>query len=33
MQIALNAYGLNPLVGAAFADHGEQQFHKAVAAG
>jgi hypothetical protein len=33
MQIALNAYGLNPLVAAAFADHGEQQFHKAVAAG
>ena len=32
MQIALNAYGLNPLVAAAFTDHGEQQVQKAVAA-
>jgi hypothetical protein len=33
MQIALNAFGLNPLIAAAFAGHSEQQFDKAVAAG
>jgi hypothetical protein len=33
MQIALSAFGLNPLVSAAFAEHGEQQFRRAVAAG
>jgi hypothetical protein len=33
MQIALNAFGLNPLVAAAFAEHGEQQFRQAAAAG
>jgi AMP-binding enzyme len=33
MQIALGAFGLNPLVAAAFAEHGEQQFRQAAAAG
>jgi hypothetical protein len=33
MQIALSAFGLNPLVAAAFAEHGEQQFRQAAAAG
>jgi hypothetical protein len=33
MQIALSAFGLNPLVATAFAEHGEQQFRQAAAAG
>jgi hypothetical protein len=33
MQVALNAFGLNPLVAAAFTEHGEQQLVKAAAAG
>jgi AMP-binding enzyme len=33
MQIALNAFGLNPLVAAAFAEPGEQKFLQAAAAG
>ena len=33
MQIALNAFGLNPLIAAAFAEHGEQKLLQAAAAG
>jgi hypothetical protein len=33
MQIALSAFGINPLVAAAFAEHGEQQLPKTAAAG
>jgi len=33
MRLALSAYGLNPLIAAAFADPGEQEEHKAAAAG
>jgi hypothetical protein len=33
MRLALSAYGLNPLIAAAFADPGEQEVHKAAAAG
>ncbi len=33
MQIALSAFGINPLVAAAFVEHGEQQVPKTAAAG